>query len=127
LGCFDLTDRRFHHLAKLPSLLVRNRSQQILNFRNTFPNESHNGHIGDSGDPRVANQLEVKRRQPLGLVGVTSTRGFPFEQSLFAVQVANGIDIGDEFVSVCELTNDFLLYVVLGLANANSVISSELF
>jgi len=127
LGSFDLADRRFHYLAKLPALLIGNRSQEILNFRNTLSHESYNGDIRDASDPGVANQLEVKRRQSLGLIRVTSAGSFPFEQSLFAVQRANSIDIGHEFVSVCEWANELLLHVVLRLANANSVISSELF
>ena len=114
LGSFDLTDRRFDHLAKLPTLLFGNRSQQILNLRNAFPHESHNGNVGDASDPGVANQLKVKRCQPLGLVGVTSTGGFPFEQTPCAVQVADGIDIGHEFVAVCEWTNDFFCMLRLG-------------
>src|ERR1019366_2390382 len=76
LGRFDLTDRRFHHLAKLATLLVGNRSQQILNLRDALPHESHNGDIGDEADPGVADQLEVKRCQSFGLLGVTGTGGF---------------------------------------------------
>ena len=60
LGSFDLTNRRIDHLTKLSTLLVRDRSQQILNLRDTFPHESHDGNVGDTSDPGVTDQLEVK-------------------------------------------------------------------
>ena len=59
LGGFNLTDRRINQLAKLSTLLVGNCSQQILNLRDTFPHESHNGDVGDPSDPGVADQLEI--------------------------------------------------------------------
>src|ERR1039458_240220 len=126
LGSFDLIDRRFHHLAKLATLLIGNRSQQILNLWDALPHESHNGDVGDATDPGVADQLEVQRCQSFGLLGVTSTGGFPFQQTACTVQVANGIDVGHKLVAVCEWTNEFLLHVSFGLANADSVISGEL-
>ena len=70
LGSFDLTNRRINYLAKLSTLLVGDRSQQILNLRNTFPHESHNGDVGDASDPGVADQLEVQRCQTLGLLRI---------------------------------------------------------
>ncbi len=125
LSSFDLADRRFHHLNKLAALLVGDRSHQVLNLRDAFSDESHNGHVGDASDPGVANQLEVKRCQSFGLLGIASTGGFPFEQTSFVVQVANGIDISHEFVSVGERANELLLHAALRLANADSVISGE--
>jgi hypothetical protein len=124
---FNLTDCSFNQLAKFSALLFGNRSQQILNLRDAFPHESHDGNVGDATDPGIADQLEVKRCQTLGLFGVASTSGLPFEQTLRTIQVADGIDLGHKFVPVCELTNEFLLHVSLGLADANSVFSGELF
>jgi histidinol-phosphate phosphatase family protein len=126
LGRFDLTDRRFNQLAKFPTLLVGNRRQQILNLRDAFPHESHNRNIGDATDPGVADQLKVKRCQALWLLRITSTGGFPFEQTPLAIQLADRIDIGHEFVAVRERADEFLLQVALRLANADSVISGEL-
>ena len=41
LGSFDLTSGGFDQVAKLPTLLFRDRSQQVLNLRNSFPYERH--------------------------------------------------------------------------------------
>src|ERR1019366_2591514 len=127
LCSFDLTDRHFNQLAKLPTLLIGNRSQQVLNLRNPLPHESHNGDVGDTADPGVADELQVKRRQSLGLLGVTSTGGLPFEQPQCTVQVANGIDVGHKLVAVCKWTNELLLHVSFGLANTDSVILGKPF
>ena len=101
-------------------------SLQILGCVIAFPHESHNGNVRDASDPGVADEVEVERCQPFRLVRITGTRGFSFEQTLLSVQVANGIDIGHKLVTVGERTNDFLLHVSFGLANADSVISGKL-
>jgi hypothetical protein len=41
--------------------------------------------------------------------------------------MADGVDVRHELVAVCEWTNEFLLHVSFGLADADSVISGELF
>src|SRR5580704_3965553 len=127
LGRFDLTSGSFNQLAKLLPLLFGDRSQEVLNLRDAFPHESHNGDVGDARDPGVADELKVERSQPLGLIWVSSTRGLPFQQTPRAVQVANGIDIGHEFVAARERADDLLLHVAFGLANPDAVISGKLF
>src|ERR1700680_4949916 len=99
LGSFDLTSSRFDQLAKLLTLLLRDRSQQVLNLRNALPHKRHNGNVRDARDPGIADELKVKRCQPLGLVRITATRGFPFQQTPRAVQEANGIHEGHKLVA----------------------------
>src|ERR1039457_6887553 len=99
-GSFDLTDRRVNKLAKLLPLLFGDRSQQVLNLRDAFPHKRYNGNIGDARDPGVADQLKVEGGQPLGLFRITSTGGFPFQQTPRAVQLSDGIYIGQKFVAV---------------------------
>src|SRR6202521_5678756 len=81
LSSFDLTSGRFDQLAKLLTLLLRDRSQQVLNLRDAFPHKRHNGDVRDACDPGVADQLKVQRGQPLGLVRITRACGFPFQQA----------------------------------------------
>src|SRR5271169_623264 len=85
LGGFDLTSRGFDQLAKLLTLLFGDRSQEVLNLRDAFPHKRHDGHIRNPGDPGVADELKVQRSQSLGLVGITRTRGLPFQQTPHAV------------------------------------------
>ncbi len=99
LGSFDLTSGRFDQLAKLLTLLFGDRSQQAWNLRNAFPQKSHNGDIGDSRDPGLADELEIKRGQPLQTIWITGADRFPFEQTPRAVELANGIDIGHKLVA----------------------------
>jgi hypothetical protein len=127
LGRLDLTSRGFNQLAELLTLLFRDRSQEVLNLRDAFPHKGHDGNVRDARDPGVADELQIKRSQPLGLFRVTGTRGFPLEQTPRAVQVANGIDIGHELMAARERANDLLLRVVFGLANPDSVVSGKLF
>jgi hypothetical protein len=119
---FCLTGGRFDQLAEFLTLLFRDRSQEVLNLRDALPHKRHNGNIRDSRNPGVADQLEIQRGQSLGLVGITSTRGFPFKQTLRAVQVANGIDVGHKLDAVGERADNLLLHVAFGLADANTVI-----
>ena len=102
LSSFDLTGRCFDQLAKLPPLLFGDRSRQILNLRDPFPDEGHDGHLGDAADPGVADQLQIQSGQALRLLRVTSRGGLPFQQTLRAIQISDGIDVGHELAAARE-------------------------
>jgi hypothetical protein len=57
------------------------------------------------------------------MIGITTAGGLPFEDSPRAIQLADGVDVGHELVAVRESPEELLLRVLLGLANADSVIS----
>ena len=57
-------DRR-HELAELPPLLVGDCDLQVLNLRETFADEGHDGHVGNPADPGIAEQLRVESDQAL--------------------------------------------------------------
>src|SRR4029077_15044981 len=61
LCSFDLPSGRFDQLAKLLTLLFRDRGNQVLNLRDAFPHKRHNGDVRDARDPGVADELKVKR------------------------------------------------------------------
>jgi hypothetical protein len=126
LSCFNLADRRFHDLPKFLSLVCSDGRQEILNLWEAFPHERHDGNVGDASDPGIANELQIEGSQSFRLIGITTTGGFPFEQALCAIQLTDGIDVGHKFVSVWESPDKLLLHVLLGLANADSVISGKL-
>src|SRR6201998_4374903 len=114
-SAFNLTDHLINHLAKLLALLFADRSREILNLREALPHKSHNRDFGNAGDPGVANHLRIESGDPLGLFRVAGTGGLPFEETPCAVELANRIDIGQEFVSVRERADEFLLPVSFGV------------
>ena len=126
LCSLDLTDRCLDHLAKLLTLLFGDRSQEILNLGEALPHKSHDGNLGNAGNPGVANELKVERGEALGPIGIASTGGLPFEDSPRAIQLADGIDIGHEIIAIRESSQELFLHVLLGLANADAVISGKL-
>ena len=122
LGGFDLADGRFDQLAKLLTLFVGDRGAEVLNLDHAFADEDHQGHFGDARDPGVADQLRIESQQSLGLFGIASRRGLPFEQAVGAVQVTYRIDVGDEVIAVGKRTVELDLHVSVGLANADAVV-----
>src|SRR6201998_2918782 len=125
-SAFNLANHLINHLAKLATLLFGDRSREVLNLREALPHKSHNRDFGNACNPGIANHLRIESGHPPELFRVARTGGFPFAETPCPVQMPNGIDIGHEFVSVREPTDEFLLQVSLGLANTNSVISRKL-
>src|SRR5205809_4296096 len=60
LGRLDLLDGGFDQLSELAPLLVVDGCAQVLDFDQPLAYENYLGDVGDSGDPRIANQLRVQ-------------------------------------------------------------------
>ena len=98
LTCFDLSDSGFNQAAVLPALLIGNRGPEILNLRLVLSNEHNHGDFGDSADPGVADELRIKREQPLGLFRITARRSLPINNTGSAVELSESVDVRNEFV-----------------------------
>ena len=96
---FNLLDGCFHQLAELPTLFCIDGCLQILNFGRGLSNKHHQGDIRDSSHPGVADQLWVERQEAIGLFGIARSRGFPIDDAIRPVQLANRIDVRYKFAS----------------------------
>src|SRR6202040_3649459 len=96
---FNLLDGGFHQLAKFPAPFFVDGCLQILNFGRGLANEHHEGDIRDSSHPGVADQLWIKRQEALGLFRIARPCGFPIEDAIRPVQLANRIHVRYKFAS----------------------------
>ena len=96
---FNLLDGCFHQLAKLPTLFFVDGCIQILNLGCALANKYHQGDIRDSSHPGIADQLRIKRKEAIGLFRITRSCGFPIEDAIRPVQLANRIEIRYKFAS----------------------------
>ena len=71
-----------------------------------LPHKDHKGHIGNPADPGIANQLRIKRKQAIGSFGVPAGRGLPINQAVLAIELSDGIDIGDKFIAPRQCSSD---------------------
>ena len=98
VGRFDSADRAFHQTAKLLALFVGDRGAQVLNLDQALTDEDDLGNIGNTRDPRVADQLRIQRQQTLRLFRVSARTGLPLQQAARAIEFPDGIDVGDEVI-----------------------------
>src|SRR5439155_149049 len=61
LGRLDLLDGGFDQLTEFAALLIVDGGTQVLNLHQALAHENHLSDFRNSGDPRVANQLWIKR------------------------------------------------------------------
>src|SRR5580704_1150475 len=125
LARLDLTDRGLNQATIFASLLVGNRCFQILNLRNGFSHEYNNRDIRNSADPGVANHLRVERQQSCWFFGITARRGFPVDETLRTVELAEGVDISDEFVVAWKGADHLHLQVLSWTANLDAIVLCE--
>src|SRR4029077_5384327 len=121
----NLNDRSLNQATILTSLLVRNGCFQILNPRNAFPNEDDERHIANSADPGIANHLGIERQQSRRLFRVTAGRSFPVDETLGAVEFAEGIDISDEFIVTGKAAHHPHLQVLFRSVNLDPIVLCE--
>src|SRR5438309_7146840 len=59
LSRLDLPDGGFDELRELAPLLIVDSGAQVLDFDQPLAYENYLGDVGDSGDPRIANELRI--------------------------------------------------------------------
>src|SRR5260370_454102 len=127
LSAFDLADRRLHEAPELLALLFRDRSSQVLNLGSVFPDEDDQCYLGNPADPGVTNKLRVERKQSFGLRRIATGCGLPVDQAVLAIDLPDGIKIGDEFASAQQCPQHFDLQILFRTANVYAIIPSKCF
>src|SRR5271169_5571758 len=122
LGGFDLPNGAGDHLPEAVALLLGDGGAQILDLDQPLAHEDHKSDVGFSGDPGVTDELGVQSQQTLRLVGVAGAGGFPVNDRAFSVELADGIDVGDEFVAVSDGARELDLQIAAGIPDLHPVI-----
>src|SRR5882762_9566335 len=99
MSSFDLVNGCFDHPAEFLTLLFGDRCFQILNLRCVLSHEYDHCDFRNTGQPRIAGQLRVERKQALGVFGVAACRSLPIHEAALAVKIADSINISNEFAA----------------------------
>src|SRR5713226_10416762 len=99
LSRFDLPDRCLHKAPELLTLFFRDRRSQILNFGSMFPHEDDQCYLRNPADPGITDELRVERKQSLRLHRIAAGGCLPVNQAGLAIDLPEGIQIGNEFAS----------------------------
>src|SRR6266478_590997 len=121
LSPFDLADRRFNEAPELLTLLFRDGRSQVLNLGSVFPDEDDQRYFRNPADPGIANELRVEREQSIWFRCITAGCGLPIDQAVLAIDLSDGIKIGDEFASSRQCPRHFDLQILLRTANPNAI------
>src|SRR5712692_6690527 len=122
LNRFDLTDRCLHEAPELLTLLFRDRRSQILNLGSMLPDEDDQCYFRNPADPGITDELRIERKQPLGLHRIATGGCLPVDQAVLAINLPEGIQIGNEFASSRQCPHDLDLKILLRTANPNAII-----
>jgi hypothetical protein len=110
---FNLADGGLHKLAELAALLVRDGRFQVLDLRQMLAHKYDERDLADTADPGIANRLGVEREKAFGSFLVATRGRFPIDQARLAIDLPDGIDVSNEFVSLRECSCGFQLKVLL--------------
>src|SRR5712692_1069191 len=122
LNRFDLADRRLHDAPELLTLLFRDRRSQILNLGSMLPDEYDQCYFWNPADPGITDELRVKRKQSHGLHRIAAGCRLPVDQAVLAIELSEGIKIGNEFAPSRQCPQHFDLQIFPRTANSNAII-----
>jgi hypothetical protein len=122
LSRFDLADRGLHQAPELLPLFFRDRRSQILNFGSMLPDEDDQCYFWNPADPGITDELRVERKQSLGLHRIATGGCLPVDQAVLAIDLPEGIQIGNEFAFARQCPKHFDLQILLWTANPNAII-----
>src|SRR5713226_4570633 len=106
LSRFDLADRCLHKAPELLALLFRDRRSQILNLGTMLPHEDDQCYFRNPTDPGITDELRVERKQSRRLHRIATGGCLPVDQAVLAIDLPEGIQIGNEFASSRQRPQD---------------------
>src|SRR5437868_11598863 len=112
-------------MAELLPLFVADSSPKVLNLNQPLAHKDYLRHLGDACNPGIANQLRIKRQQPLRFLWIAAGRGLPFDNATLPVEVADCVDVGYELIVPANRQKEFDLQVAPRLADADAVFLTE--
>src|SRR5437588_2078270 len=99
-------------MTEFLALFDADNSSEVLNLNQPLSNKDHLRHLGNPGNPGIANQLRIERQQPLWFLRIAAGSGFPFEQATLPIECPNCIDVCHELVPPANRQQEFDLQVV---------------
>jgi hypothetical protein len=79
-------------------------------------------HIRDPCHPRIGDQLRVKRQQPCRLLGITAGCGFPVDETTLAIELTDGVNVGNKLIGIWKVPDHLDLKILLRLGNVDSIV-----
>src|SRR5712692_10325858 len=122
LSRFDLADGCLHQAPELLPLFFRDRRSQILNLGSMLPHEDDQCYFRNPTDPGITDELRIERKQSLGLHRIPTGGCLPVDQAVLAIDLPEGIQIGNEFASSRQCPHDLDLKILLRTANSYAII-----
>src|SRR6266851_4912564 len=123
LSRFDLADRSLHKAPELLPLFFRDRCSQILNLGSMLSHEDDQCYFRNPADPGITDELRVERKQSLGLHRIATGGCLPVDQAVLAIDLPEGIQIGNKFTSSRQCPHDLDLKVLLWAANPYAIMT----
>src|SRR5579864_7608198 len=118
----DLIYGGSHEATKFLTLFLGDRRSQVLNFGGMFPDKNDQGYLGNSADPRIANQLRVEGQQAVGPFRVATCRRLPVNQATGAVNLTDGVKISYKLAASGKASQYFHLEIRLRIVDTNAIV-----
>src|SRR2546428_4660617 len=112
-------------MTEFLTLFIADNSLEVLNLDQPLSNKDHLRHFGNPGDPGIANQLGIERQQSFRFFWIAAGSGFPFEQATPAIEFADCIDVGYEFILPANRQQKFDLLVAPRLPDTDAIFLTE--
>src|ERR1700682_5607529 len=123
--CLNLIDCGLYKPAKFLTPFFGDRRPQILDLGSMLPHENHECYFWNSTDPRVTDELRIKRKQTVRALWVATRCGLPVDQAVRTVDVTYRVEIRNKLAATRETPKHFDLYILFWITNANTIILDE--
>src|SRR5260370_22078460 len=97
--CLDLADGCFCEPPEFLTLFFRDRRSQVLDLRRMLSHEDDQGYVRYSGDPGIANQLGIQRKQAFWVFRIATRTSLPIDQAMSTIDFANRVEVIAKFAS----------------------------
>src|ERR1019366_4459253 len=121
----DATYRVVDQGLELLPLLVGDGGRQVLDLNHALTDKDDLSDFIDPRHPGITNQLRIKCRNAVRLLGIAGRAGLPLQHTRCAIQFADRIDKGDKAVARTQWACEADLLMAVWLVNLDAAILDE--
>src|SRR6516225_5740845 len=123
----NLVYRCFYQSTKFLPLLLGNHGPQVLDFRSMLSYKDNQRCLGNPGDPRIADELGIERKQARRRFRVSAGCRLPIDEAPHTINFTDRVEVGNELAAARKAAELLYLEILMRVGNSDAIVPSKPF
>src|SRR5215472_7270054 len=92
-----------------------------------LPHKDNQCCFGNPGDPRIADELGIERKQARRRFRVSTGCGLPIDEAPYAINFTDRVEVGNELAAIRKAAELLYLEILMRIGNSDAIVLSKPF